>query len=42
MKGERLIRLELYHGDDLIVYNYGINSVTLSNITLPKDENYVI
>lgn len=25
MKGERLIRLELYHGDDLIVYNYGIN-----------------
>ncbi|CAD8130613.1 unnamed protein product [Paramecium sonneborni] len=42
MRGERLIRLELYHGDDLIVYNYGINSVTLSNVALPKDENYVI
>jgi hypothetical protein len=25
MKGERLVRLELFHGDELLVYNYGIN-----------------
>lgn len=34
MKGERLIRLELFKGEESICYSYGINKAILSNVSL--------
>lgn len=42
MKGDRLIKLELLYGDDVLVYSYGINSAVLSNVMLTKDEQYIL
>jgi len=42
MKGERLFRLELFKGDDVITYCYGVNKAVLSNVALLKDENYIL
>lgn len=42
MKGERLFKLELYKGDEVITYCYGVNKAIISNVSLLKDENYIL
>ncbi|KAM3133078.1 hypothetical protein pb186bvf_014795 [Paramecium bursaria] len=42
MKGERLIRLELLKGEEIVIYNYGINQALLSNVQVQKDGEYIL